>query len=107
MKVMVVKFLLRNVPCGFISALMTEAEARNTVRTFLSGEWKLRDRMIAGNSDSPYGGWGVRWEDVAAVHTFDPEEQVIAQPIQPFVPKPTQPFNPFPVSQPKTNLSGM
>lgn len=102
MKMLGVKFLLRNVPCGFISALMPEAEARNTVRTFLSGDWKLRDRMIAGNSESIYGAWGVRWEDVAAVHTFDPEEQSHPAQIQP-----KQPFNPYPVSQPRINLSGV
>lgn len=71
MKMLGVKFLLRNTPCGFISAILPETDARELFHRFLNGLFGPNDTV---GSFGLEGGWGVKLSDVTALHTYDPRQ---------------------------------
>lgn len=52
-----------------VVVVMAIEQANEAARHFLTGEWKLRNRPVAGDVDCP-GPWAVRLEEVAAVQVL-------------------------------------
>lgn len=70
------------------SGPMPEAEAREKVRLLITGEYKLQNILRYGDHTHPGGAWMVDLDNVAAVHTLEPQEpeppqQPIYQPLSP------------------------
>lgn len=79
MKQECVRFILKT--GAFInSAPMPEANARELVRMWAAGDWKLKGMLRTGQHQTPGHGWAVSFDDISAMHTFDPAE--IQPPVQ-------------------------
>lgn len=63
------------------SGPMPEAEAREKVRLLITGEYKLRNILRYGDHTHPGGAWMVDLDNVAAVHTLEPQQ--LEPPVQP------------------------
>ncbi len=64
-KMVGVKFLLRNAPCGFIGAVMPEHSAQELFRRFMN-----KEHSPIGSYQLNVGGWAVNLADVAGMHTY-------------------------------------
>ncbi len=80
-KLIGLKFLLKDSPCGFLQIVLPEADAKTLVSAWMHG-----GTNIVGSYDKPEGTWGVNLTNVSAIHSFDPSQSQPTQPAQPIQP---------------------
>jgi hypothetical protein len=72
MKQIILVILLKNNPCGFLSVMMTEDQAREICYNWLSGAYKLKGTTRIGDSHSAHGSWAINIDDILGMHTSEP-----------------------------------
>ena len=79
-----IRFILSN--GAFINALLTESDGRVLIRSWKSGEFILKGKLIIGSDDYTKfqkDDWAVKVDTIMAIHTFDLTQQMQqAQPEQ-------------------------
>lgn len=67
----------------FLVLVLPEAEATDIMRRYKSREFAIKgDKMLHGVMrlpGKPQLEWAICWEEVIAMHTFDPIEQAVVQ----------------------------
>ena len=89
MKQIILVILLKNNPCGFLSVMMTEDQAREICNNWLSGAYKLKGIPRIGDAHHGGGSWGINIDDILGMHTTE----------VPTANQPNQPPNPRGFSQ--------